>query len=423
MRNDTVLDLADCTEFGQALQVRPPRLAHGTVVVAALLVGTALLWAALTEADLVARSRGAVRSRTTPFKVINAVNSEVLSATSGGRVVEVNFRVGDHVNEGEVLLRLDTERLEADMAKRRQAIRAGQEEAAQLDRLLELTARNYETARSKAAAELAQAERELGLARERQRVDIRLAEVELGLAKEEEHRVEQLATRRAASAAEVSLASTKAREARLKLEKVQLPIDDSKVEIQRRALEQVGREEALKRDELRIKRSAKQAEIDSARMELAVLDLEQQQAVFCAPTDGVVVAGDVKVGDVLERGKPVLELVELKGFCFEVFLPSEEVGRLCVGMPARVKLDAFDYQRYGTLAGKVTYIAPDSTVPEGQRTAVFLVKIELGAEEVGRGDLRGRVQLGLAGQAEIVTGRERLLALLVKKIRQSISLG
>ena len=38
-------------------------------------------------------------------------------------------------------------------------------------------------------------------------------------------------------------------------------------------------------------------------------------------------------------------------------------------------------------------------------------------------DMRRAVKLGLAGQAEIVTGRESLLALLVKKIRRSISLG
>ena len=38
MRNDLVLDLADCTEFRQALQARPPGIVHGTLV---LLVGPA----------------------------------------------------------------------------------------------------------------------------------------------------------------------------------------------------------------------------------------------------------------------------------------------------------------------------------------------------------------------------------------------
>ena len=42
--------------------------------------------------------------------------------------------------------------------------------------------------------------------------------------------------------------------------------------------------------------------------------------------------------------------------------------------------------------------------------------------EVGRGDLRGQVKLGMTGQADIVTDRETLLALFLKQIRQAISL-
>ena len=45
MRKDPILDLADCTEFRQTLLARPPRIAHGTVALLALLLGAALLWA------------------------------------------------------------------------------------------------------------------------------------------------------------------------------------------------------------------------------------------------------------------------------------------------------------------------------------------------------------------------------------------
>jgi hypothetical protein len=55
--------------------------------------------------------------------------------------------------------------------------------------------------------------------------------------------------------------------------------------------------------------------------------------------------------------------------------------------------------------------------------AVYMVKVAVPRGEVGRGAYRGRVKLGMTGQAEIVTGRESLLSLLVKRIRQTISLG
>ena len=67
---------------------------------------------------------------------------------------------------------------------------------------------------------------------------------------------------------------------------------------------------------------------------------------------------------------------------------------------------------------------PDPMPPsEGGRAAPFTVRIELRGETVGRGPWHGRVRLGMAGQAEIVTGRESLLSLLRKSFSQSISLN
>jgi hypothetical protein len=51
------------------------------------------------------------------------------------------------------------------------------------------------------------------------------------------------------------------------------------------------------------------------------------------------------------------------------------------------------------------------------------VKVALEGSEVGRGEYRGEIKLGMTGQAEIVTGQESILALLVKRVRQTISLG
>jgi multidrug resistance efflux pump len=215
----------------------------------------------------------------------------------------------------------------------------------------------------------------------------------------------------------------RAQEAREKLHKASLPIDEGKVEVLRQALALAAREHAVKREELRLKQAQKQTEVEASRTQLANLELERQQAVIRAPLDGVVTSGQVKVGDVLERGKVAVEVAGRNGLLFEAVVPSEEVGHLKVGMRAQVKLDAFDYQQYGTAEGVVCFLSPDSSVPQGQRPATYLVKVELAGHEVGRGDLRGRVKLGMAGRVEIVTGRKSVLAILLQKIRQSISLG
>jgi len=88
-----------------------------------------------------------------------------------------------------------------------------------------------------------------------------------------------------------------------------------------------------------------------------------------------------------------------------------------------VRLDAYDHQRYGTLTGTVCYVAPGSTTQEGRSGTFYVVRIELDGDEVERGELRGQVKRGLAGQVEIVTDRRSLPGTLLQKIRQTISPG
>jgi multidrug resistance efflux pump len=423
MAQDLLPDLADCTTFRQTLLARPPRIVHGTVFLLIVLLGTALAWCALTPADLVVRAFGRVRPLATPQKVFNTARSDVLSGSIGGRVIAVKVREGSEVRRGDVLVELDTKRLEKDIARRQQTLQAAEDELARVTHLEELAAREFELARAKASAELAQVEEEVDRAKQRRKADIRLAEVELESATDNERRIRQLAGQRVVPGADLVAAITRLRTAKEQLEKARVPVDQGKLEVLRRAATVVEKEAEVKREELALRRVAKKGEIDAARIDLATLELERRHAVLRAPVDGVVTRGDVQVSDILEPGKPVMEIAERKGFLFELAVPSEEVGHLQVGMPARVKLDAFDYQRYGTLPGKVTSISPDSIVLEGRPTPCYVVRLSVEGDRVGRGDLQGRVKLGMAGQAEIVTDRQSLLWLLLKKIRQTISLG
>jgi multidrug resistance efflux pump len=422
MTENHLLDLDDCTEYRLALQVRPPAVVHGTLASLVALLGVALAWSAVTHANLVVRAQGRVRPVTTPRKVFAAGRGEMLSASAGGRVVEVNFRQGDRVARGAVLVRLGTDRLDNEIDKQRQTIRAAEEELARIDRLAGLLEGQAAATRSKSEAELAQARAEVHLAKEQRDVDVRLAEVALRSAKEEEAAFRRLVGLRASSSWELRKATTSAREAEGKLTRSRLPVNEDRVTVAHRALELARRDYEVKREELEQKRQARQVELRTARIELSNRELERAQAVIRSPIDGVVTAGDVKAGDLLEPGKSFAEVAEQAGFRFEASVPSEEVGRLRLGMPVRVKLDAYDYQRYGTVDGSVCFIAPDSGHPEGGRAGSFTVRIELRGDTVGRGPWRGHVRLGMAGQAEIVTGRESLLSLLRKSFRQSISL-
>jgi HlyD family secretion protein len=426
MRAKEVHDLSKCSEFYQTLQARPPAVVHGTALLLTALLGAALIWSALTRASLVVRVQGRVRPVTEPTKVFNTGSGETLSGSSGGRVVEVRFREGDVVKKGDVLLRLDTGRLDQDLVKKKQAIRAAEEEVRQLALASELLGRQQAVARAKAEAELAQAEDEIRQAKLRRAAELREAQADLEQAAYEERQLRTLVGRKAAAQADLVKAVARLRAAKERLARARLPVPEGRLLVLRRAVELVDKEYAVKKEEAALKRAARQAEVKADQVELAKLELERKQAVLRAPCDGVVISPNIKVGDVLERGKAVVEIAEQQGFYFEADVATDDVGLLKVGMPVRVKLDAFDFQKYGTLSGTVVFVSPDSGVrdaPKGGQRSGYLVKVRVDGEEIGRGEYRGRIKLGMTGQAEIVIGQETLLALLVKKIRHTISLG
>jgi multidrug resistance efflux pump len=423
MRESLVLDLSECTEFRQTVQARTPPVVHATAGLLAALLCAALGWSALTEANMVVRAPGRVRPLTTPEKIFNAARGDALGAGAGGRVADVRIREGDTVHRGDLLIRLETGRLDNEIARLRHTLRAAEDELATLVQQESLAVLQCAAEHDKARAEVAQERAQVRRARLQQDAEVRLVQVELDTAADEESQLRALVARRAAPRADLARTILKTREAQEKLARARLPVDDSRVPVVEQALVLLEHGHAVKRQQRQRERTAKQAQVEAARLELAGRELERALAEIRAPVDGTVIKGDIKVGDVLEPGKPVVELAQSGGVLFEASVKSEDVGHLGLGMPARIKLDAFDYQRYGTVAGDVCYIAPDSGLSSSPRTVEYTVRISLHSRELARGSWRGRAKLGMAGQAEIITGRESLLRLFLKRLRQGISLG
>jgi multidrug resistance efflux pump len=422
--NDPVLDLADCTEFRQTQLARPPGIVHGTAILLTTLLGIALAWSALVEADLVVRAIGYIRPVNPPRQVFIDFHGNFSGVTLRTAVAEVTYQQGTEVNEGDVLIRMDTRRLESESSKLDLTIQGGEKELTQISDQEKLLAQQFERASAEVEAELEQTKKEIQRAKALQVCDIQQATAELELTQEKLTRVRTLAASHSASATEeLQEIRARSRKARGELEKARLPIVEDKIEVLRRKRERIEKDYQVDRMKLEREKGIKQRELEIARNERTRLELERQRSIIRAPIRGVVISREVKVGDIPEPGKPVVEIAEKNGFYFEADVSSEEIGLLREHLPARVKLDAFDYQKYGTLDGTVCFISPDSKVVEGQRVAKYLVKVELKGDEVRRGELRGQAKFGMAGQVEIVTEQESLLSILIRRIRQSISLG
>lgn len=412
--------LDECGPWRQALLLQPPRLVHATAWAASLALAVAVTWAAWTPANLVVRTSGRVRPQEIPTQVFTVANPRL-----NGRVVHVGTHTGDRVAAGQVLLRLDTGELDAAAEKTQRQLTAAAQELAQLQQWLDLLGAERSAAQRKAQAELEQVQEELQQALERQGIEIVRAQAALDAARDQLERHERLLAKQAVAEAELVDSRLRYREAQEKLRSAELPVEQRRLEVAKEACELVPRGFAVRQAELETRCAARRGEREVARRELAHLEQLREMAVVRAPRSGIVTRGDVKPGDVVELGKPVFELAGNDGLCFEAAVASEDIGLLREGMSARVKFDAFDYQKYGTLEGRVRFIAPDSqpAAATGGPATSYVVRVDLAGDRLERGEWRGDIRLGMSGRVEIVTGRQSLLGFLLRRVRSAISLG
>lgn len=92
------------------------------------------------------------------------------------------------------------------------------------------------------------------------------------------------------------------------------------------------------------------AEADIAAITQRIMATEQERelranrlarARIAAPIDGTVLTRSVEAGEFLQPGQPVATLVDLTRVELRVFIPGRDLGRIELGGPVRVRVDAF----------------------------------------------------------------------------------
>jgi hemolysin D len=139
----------------------------------------------------------------------------------------------------------------------------------------------------------------------------------------------------------------------------------------------------------------------------------------------------VGAGDVLVQIVPSNSRLQI-----DVLIPNEEMGYIRTNRPVDIKFDAFPFQKYGRMAGTLTWVSPDAELVTTSNLPMLSSAATL---RVTRGGThyfyRGIVQLqpasnpqiqsapGMTVQADIHTDRRRIIDFLLFPIRQSVEEG
>jgi len=418
MREEPILKLSENTRLRQILEAKPPVFIHGVFYLCSALLLCTLLWSALSKIDLIVKAPGRIRTEELPLRVTHSLSSNTLA----GRISKVHVRKGDSVQKGDLLLEFDQSHLEAEVRRLQLYLEDKKEESIKIRDLITNSASLYESERAKANSELERITEELRREGETLSGDMRLLETELEVAAQNEHRQRALNEKGVSSKLDYDQALVALARAIANKSKALLGVDESRLQTANLEIENVKRRHLMQAGELalRLANVSEQIRTSSSQLQIAELDLAQCRIV--AEIDGVITEGEVQEGDRIPPGEMIFVISGGDDLILEVMVSTQDIGKMQTELPARVKMDAFDYQKYGTLDGRVFEISPDSTMDEKSQSLFYVVKINLQSTEILRGPKPEKIKLGMSGIAEIITDEDTILALAFRELFRKVSL-
>jgi hemolysin D len=138
-----------------------------------------------------------------------------------------------------------------------------------------------------------------------------------------------------------------------------------------------------------------------------------------APVDGTVQQLNVyTVGGVVPAAQPLMQIVPKDNFVeVEAFLENKDVGFVHAGQDAEVKIDAFDYTKYGTIKAKVRHVSQDA-IQDDKKGLIYSTKVVLDKNTIFVDGKTMQLSAGMSVNVEIKTGTRRVIEYVLSPLAQ-----
>jgi multidrug efflux pump subunit AcrA (membrane-fusion protein) len=180
-----------------------------------------------------------------------------------------------------------------------------------------------------------------------------------------------------------------------------------------------------------------QAEMTKAEEDLSTQSqsLAERSSVYertdiKAPADGLVRKIQITTpGAKVRQGEVIMELLPTdSNLIVEAKLNPADVAFVRTGLPATIKLDAYDYSIYGVLRGQVSYISPDALTEDSRSGEHVYYRVQLRIDDTALQQHNtahpGKtiaIQPGMTATVEIGTGKQTVLSYLTKPVTKTLS--
>lgn len=148
-------------------------------------------------------------------------------------------------------------------------------------------------------------------------------------------------------------------------------------------------------------------------------DAHSKLLKLTAPVDGTVQQLTVHtVGGVVPAAQPLMQIVPKENRVeVEAFLENKDIGFVQEGQRAEVKIDAFEYTKYGTVPGHVTHVSRDA-IQDDKKGLIYSVKVTLDQATLPVDGKKVNLSAGLSVSVEIKTGERRVIEYVLSPLLQ-----
>lgn len=137
-----------------------------------------------------------------------------------------------------------------------------------------------------------------------------------------------------------------------------------------------------------------QAQVDSAQATFEVLRVQAEKSQILSPINALVLNQLVEKGETVLPGTPLITLSEPSEISITVFIPEDRYGQISLGDVAEVTVDSFEGELFDAvvvrIADQAEYTPRNVQTEEDRRTTVFA--IELAIKDSG-----GKLKSGMPG--------------------------
>ena len=157
-------------------------------------------------------------------------------------------------------------------------------------------------------------------------------------------------------------------------------------------------------------------ELSQYKQALNIVNTDATYYLVKAPTSGIIQGINTRYqGGLLQANETLCTISPEGDLIGECYVPTRDIGLLKIGQPVRYQMEAFDYNYFGVLTGKVAAIDNDFTVINN--TPVFKVRCSFDSTQLHlKNGFTGKLKKGLNFQARFIVARRSLWQLLYDKM-------